>query len=163
MGNMRNRDPHRENVENILAICLPIMTMQHIRESLSASHAMRKSAWNGYECISISLSRMKQCTLVICLLVLICSIIAVQGSRDRLQYHELTIATRGLYTLSVEDIPVLCWPGSAVSQTRSIMFFCLSYSLVRCGKTKSATALRFHSKTSRFFLNASFWQKHIPS
>ncbi len=27
---IRNRDPHRENVENILAICLPIMTMQHI-------------------------------------------------------------------------------------------------------------------------------------
>ena len=24
---MRNRDPHRENVENILAICLPILTM----------------------------------------------------------------------------------------------------------------------------------------
>ena len=43
---MRNRDPHRENVENILAICLPIMAMQHIRESPSASHAMRKSAWN---------------------------------------------------------------------------------------------------------------------
>ncbi len=29
---MRNRDPHRENVENILEICLPIVTMQHIRE-----------------------------------------------------------------------------------------------------------------------------------
>ena len=43
---MRNRDPHRENVENILAICLPIVTMQHIRESPPASHAMRKSAWN---------------------------------------------------------------------------------------------------------------------
>ena len=43
---MRNRNPHRENVENILAVCLPIMTMQHIRESLSASHAMRKSLWN---------------------------------------------------------------------------------------------------------------------
>ncbi len=43
---MRNRDPHRENVENILGICLPIVTMQHIRESPSASHAMRKSAWN---------------------------------------------------------------------------------------------------------------------
>ncbi len=43
---MRNRDPHRENVENILAICLPIMTMQHISESPSASHAMRKSVWN---------------------------------------------------------------------------------------------------------------------
>ena len=26
-NNMRNRDPHRENLENILAICLPIMTM----------------------------------------------------------------------------------------------------------------------------------------
>ena len=34
---MRNRDPHRENVENILAISLPIVTMQHIRESPSAS------------------------------------------------------------------------------------------------------------------------------
>ena len=44
---MRNRDPHRENVENILAICLPIVTMQYIRESPSASHAMRKSAWNA--------------------------------------------------------------------------------------------------------------------
>ncbi len=43
---MRNRDPHRENVKNILAISLPIMTMQHIRESPPASHAMRKSAWN---------------------------------------------------------------------------------------------------------------------
>ena len=43
---MRNRDPRRENVENILAICLPIPTMQHISESLSASLAMRKSAWN---------------------------------------------------------------------------------------------------------------------
>ncbi len=43
---MRNRYPHRENVENILAISLAIMTMQHIRESPSASHAMRKSAWN---------------------------------------------------------------------------------------------------------------------
>ena len=27
---MRNREPHRENIENTLAICLPIMTMQHI-------------------------------------------------------------------------------------------------------------------------------------
>ncbi len=44
--NMRNGDPHRENVETILAICLPIMAMQHIRESPSASHVMRKSAWN---------------------------------------------------------------------------------------------------------------------
>ncbi len=44
---MRNRDPHRENVENIVAICLPSLTMQHIRESPSVSHAMRKSAWNG--------------------------------------------------------------------------------------------------------------------
>ena len=43
---MRNRDPHRENVGNILAICLPIVTMQHIRESQSACHAIRKSAWN---------------------------------------------------------------------------------------------------------------------
>ncbi len=49
LSNMRNRDPHRENVENILAISLPIVTMQHIRESLSASHSMRKSASNaGY-------------------------------------------------------------------------------------------------------------------
>ncbi len=44
---MRNRDPHRENVESILAICLPIMTVQHVRESPSACHTMRKSAWNG--------------------------------------------------------------------------------------------------------------------
>ncbi len=44
---MRNRDPHRENVENILAICLPIVAMQYIRESPSASRAMRKSAWNA--------------------------------------------------------------------------------------------------------------------
>ena len=43
---MRNRDPHYENVGNILAICLSIMTMQLFRESPSASHAMRKSAWN---------------------------------------------------------------------------------------------------------------------
>ncbi len=43
---MRNRHPHRENVENILAISLPIITVQHIRESPSVSHAMRKSAWN---------------------------------------------------------------------------------------------------------------------
>ena len=47
---MRNRDPHRENVENILAICLPILTMQHIREYSSASHAMRISAWNEGPC-----------------------------------------------------------------------------------------------------------------
>ena len=46
MNTMRSRDPHREKVENISAICLPIVTMQHIRESPSASHAMRKSAWN---------------------------------------------------------------------------------------------------------------------
>ncbi len=45
---MRNRDPHRENVENILAICLLIMTMQRTRESPSASQAMKKSAWHGY-------------------------------------------------------------------------------------------------------------------
>ncbi len=48
---MRNRYPHRENVESILAclaICLQIMTMQHIRESPSASYAMRKSAWNAH-------------------------------------------------------------------------------------------------------------------
>ena len=44
---MRNRDPHRENVENILAICLPIVAMHHIRESPPASHAMRKSVWNA--------------------------------------------------------------------------------------------------------------------
>ncbi len=44
---MRNRDHHRENVENILAICLPIVTMQHIRESSSANHAMVESEWNG--------------------------------------------------------------------------------------------------------------------
>ncbi len=43
---MRNRDPHKENVDDILAICLPIVTMQHIRESPSASHAMRNSGWN---------------------------------------------------------------------------------------------------------------------
>ncbi len=43
---MRNRDPRRENLENMLEICLPIMTMKHIRESPSASHATRKSAWN---------------------------------------------------------------------------------------------------------------------
>ncbi len=43
---IRIRDPHRENVENILAISLPIVTMQHIRESPSASHAMRISVWN---------------------------------------------------------------------------------------------------------------------
>ena len=43
---VRNRDPHKENVENILAICLPIVTMQHIRESSSAIHAMGISAWN---------------------------------------------------------------------------------------------------------------------
>ena len=43
---MRNRDPHRENAENILSICLPIMTIQHIRESPSTILAMRKSAWN---------------------------------------------------------------------------------------------------------------------
>ena len=30
---MTNRDPHRGNVENILAIYIPIVTMQHIRES----------------------------------------------------------------------------------------------------------------------------------
>ena len=36
---MRSRDLHRENVVNILAICLPIMTMEHIRKSPSASHA----------------------------------------------------------------------------------------------------------------------------
>ncbi len=49
---MRNRDPHRENVENILAICLSIVTMQHIRESPSASLAMRKSAWNVTKVVS---------------------------------------------------------------------------------------------------------------
>ena len=45
---MRNRGPHRENVENILAICLPILTMQHIRESSSANQCMRISAWNEW-------------------------------------------------------------------------------------------------------------------
>ncbi len=44
---MRNRDHNRENVENILAVCLPILTMQHIREPSSASHAMRRGAWNA--------------------------------------------------------------------------------------------------------------------
>ena len=48
---MRNRHPPRENVENILAICLPIMTMQHIRESSTASHAMRMNGWNVTDCI----------------------------------------------------------------------------------------------------------------
>ena len=48
---MRNhRDPHRENVENILAICLAIVTMQHTEKSPSASHALRKSAWNACCC-----------------------------------------------------------------------------------------------------------------
>ncbi len=42
IGGMRNRDPHRENIENILAICLPILTMQHVRQSPSARHVMRK-------------------------------------------------------------------------------------------------------------------------
>ncbi len=42
----RNRHAHRENVLNIPAICLPIMTMQHIRESLSVSNAMGINAWN---------------------------------------------------------------------------------------------------------------------
>ena len=32
---MRNRDPHRGNVENILAICHHIVTMQHMRESVN--------------------------------------------------------------------------------------------------------------------------------
>ena len=54
---MRNRDPHRENVENILAICLPILTMQHIRESPSVSHAMRISAWNGKVLNNYSLTK----------------------------------------------------------------------------------------------------------
>ncbi len=43
---MRNRDPHRKNVENISAICLPIVAMQHIRESPSASHAVGMIEWN---------------------------------------------------------------------------------------------------------------------
>ena len=30
---IRDKDSHIENVHNILAICFPIMTMQHIRES----------------------------------------------------------------------------------------------------------------------------------
>ncbi len=55
---MRKRDPHRKNVENILAICLPIVTMQHIRESPSASHFMSKSAWNW---VFIFFSLRKKC------------------------------------------------------------------------------------------------------
>ncbi len=47
VNNTINRHPHRENVENILAICLPIVTMKHIRESPSASHAMRMNQWNA--------------------------------------------------------------------------------------------------------------------
>ena len=43
---MRNRDPLRENVENILAICHPIRTMQYNRKSTSASHAI--SLWGHY-------------------------------------------------------------------------------------------------------------------
>ena len=43
---IRNRDPHRGNAENVIAICFPIVIMQHIRESPTASHTMRKSAWN---------------------------------------------------------------------------------------------------------------------
>ena len=50
---MRNSDPYRENAENILAICLLIVTMQHIRESPSASHVVRKSAWNGLPFVSL--------------------------------------------------------------------------------------------------------------
>ncbi len=50
---MRNRDPHRENVENILAICLPIVAMQHIRESPSAGHGMRISAWNDAQSVEM--------------------------------------------------------------------------------------------------------------
>ncbi len=46
-------NPHKEIVENILAICLPIMTMQHIRDYPSASHAMRRSAWNAHACLKI--------------------------------------------------------------------------------------------------------------
>ena len=45
---MRQRDLHRENVENFLAISLPMVTMQHISESPSASHTMRTSVWNDY-------------------------------------------------------------------------------------------------------------------
>ncbi len=41
---MRNRDPHKGNVKNILAICLPILTMQHIRESPSAAMLWVKDA-----------------------------------------------------------------------------------------------------------------------
>ena len=47
---MINRHPHRENVENIWAISLPIVAMQHIRESPSASHAMRMNGWNVSQC-----------------------------------------------------------------------------------------------------------------
>ena len=43
---MTNKDSHRENVAKTLAICLPIKTVQHISESPSTSHVMRKSAWN---------------------------------------------------------------------------------------------------------------------
>ncbi len=46
---MINRHPDREIVENIWAISLPIMTMQHIRESPSASHAMRMNGWNDFD------------------------------------------------------------------------------------------------------------------
>ena len=46
---MRKRDPHRANVENILAICLPNVTMQHIKESSPAMQFMGISAWNGSE------------------------------------------------------------------------------------------------------------------
>ena len=49
---MRNRDPHRENAENISAICLPIVTMQHIKESSSASRVMGKSGWHTFNCTS---------------------------------------------------------------------------------------------------------------
>ena len=62
---MRNRDPHRENVLNILAICLPIVTMQHVADSVQHrnepqfpfgstthqgifnSHAMEICTWDG--------------------------------------------------------------------------------------------------------------------
>ena len=47
---IRNGYPHRENVENIFAVSLPIVTIQHIREFPSANHVMRKSAWNVGSC-----------------------------------------------------------------------------------------------------------------
>ena len=53
---MRNRDQHRDNVENILAICLPIMT----REPPPASLAMRKSEWNVLDILIVLLYNLKR-------------------------------------------------------------------------------------------------------